>query len=711
MSTTRNMPRIALAFLLLITLFAPQKAVAADYVNSKTATKQGVSITVSWNSFSAGQETTFHVTGSGGMGAQSGTYKFYMAGTSYEDPVYGWEPICDPSRVAGYTKEQASAEYTLTPMASGNYRLHFYLMDMSRPVTIVDMAFDLAVSDDNYPATSTIVNNVVSTCREQTDGSAYGKALWLHDWLIDHTDYDHSLKWCSVESALCRQSGTCESYQQTYAKLLDAAGIKNARIVGNGHTWNAVKIDGNWCQVDATWDDSDDHWYDFDQRHLCFGLSDELMAVAHPDHTSTYQAPDYGQRSNSLDNNYFIRNKEAANWANEYATLIQQQLDAGTTSFELTATNTSYPPSIKNIVNPIVAYALNSKTWISLAGELQSFTATYQNDKFVCTAIIREDNDPQSLVRISGGTRYQTMGALVDYGQLSGSSTAIIASGANYPDALAAASLAGETGAPILLTEPRSLSPEVEAKLTAMHPKQVFIIGGTSAISEGTLAHVRTLLGSSCTVTRISGNTRYETCLQIEKQLSGNSDTVIVATGTNYADALSISPFAYATGSPVMLCSPSSGLDTSLLNEIRARSYSKALIAGGTSAVPPAVERQLSNAGVNKITRLSGSTRYETSAKIAEYELTSTARFSMNGVLFATGQNYPDALAAGPVAGKQLAPLLLLDPGASAACHFLSAHGNTVDHAAIVGGTAAISEHDASTLATTLGIQYVENAR
>lgn len=199
--------------------------------------------------------------------------------------------------------------------------------------------------------------------------------------------------------------------------------------------------------------------------------------------------------------------------------------------------------------------------------------------------------------------------------------------------------------------------------------------------------------------------------MQIEKQLSGSSDTVIVATGTNYADALSISPFAYATGSPVMLCDPSSGLDTALIIEIRARGYSKALIVGGTSAIPPAVERQLSNAGVNKITRLSGSTRYDTSANIAEYELASNEGFSMNGILFATGQNYPDALAAGPVAGKQLAPLLLLDPGASAACRFLSARGDAVDHAAIVGGTAAIGERDASTLATTLGIQYVENAR
>ncbi len=52
----------------------------------------------------------------------------------------------------------------------------------------------------------------------------------------------------------------------------------------DGHTWNAVKLDGEWYQVDATWDDSDNNWYGFDQRHLYFGLTDELMTIAHPGH-------------------------------------------------------------------------------------------------------------------------------------------------------------------------------------------------------------------------------------------------------------------------------------------------------------------------------------------------------------------------------------------------------------------------------------------
>lgn len=83
-----------------------------------------------------------------------------------------------------------------------------------------------------------------------------------------------------------------------YSKLLDAAGIANGRITGNGHTWNAVKIDGKWCQMDLTWDDTSDNWYgDLDQRHLYFGLTDELMAIAHSDHAANYQKDGYAYRS------------------------------------------------------------------------------------------------------------------------------------------------------------------------------------------------------------------------------------------------------------------------------------------------------------------------------------------------------------------------------------------------------------------------------
>lgn len=182
---------------------------------------------------------------------------------------------------------------------------------------------------------------------------------------------------------------------------------------------------------------------------------------------------------------------------------------------------------------------------------------------------------------------------------------------------------------------------------------------------------------------------------------------MIVATGGNYADALSISPYAYASGSPVLLCDSKSGLSANAVSAIKKGGYTKAVIVGGTAAVPQKVESQLRSAGAGNITRLAGSTRYETSAKIADFELPSSLGFTMDGLLLATGRNFPDAFAAGPLAGRGPSPLLLVDPGASYACSYLSSHRNEISRVTVVGGNAAIPDSDAQKIAQTLQIQMV----
>lgn len=116
--------------------------------------------------------------------------------------------------------------------------------------------------------------------------------------------------------------------------------------------------------MDLTWDDTSDNWYgDLDQRHLYFGLTDELMAIAHSDHTANYQMDDYAYRSTDLSNNYFVRNGKADEWAEKYADRIQQHLDAKEESFSIDADNQSFPPSISGIQNGTVAYAMNQREW------------------------------------------------------------------------------------------------------------------------------------------------------------------------------------------------------------------------------------------------------------------------------------------------------------------------------------------------------------
>lgn len=304
------------------------------YAHSATATQNGVTFTVSWNDAPAGTATTFHVTQANG----SSQAKARMDVPTYWDGG-SQESVCDPSRQAwaGYCiLGTAGHDFTFDFTASGTYRIYFYFMDNDRNdpqndkgIYYLRATAEVTVNDAARPSVTQILNNAVAQCRQEANGSEYDMALWLHDWTLDQLEYDHSLNWCSAESGLTRHQGTCESYQRIYSKLLDAAGIANGRITGNGHTWNAVKIDGKWCQMDLTWDDTSDHWYgELDQRLLHFGLTDELMAIAHSDHTKNYKKDGYAFHSTDLSNNYFVRNGKADEWAEKYADRIQQHPDA-----------------------------------------------------------------------------------------------------------------------------------------------------------------------------------------------------------------------------------------------------------------------------------------------------------------------------------------------------------------------------------------------
>ena len=334
----------------------------------------------------------------------------------------------------------------------------------------------------------------------------------------------------------------------------------------------------------------------------------------------------------------------------------------------------------------------NSKGRLFAAKDIPSFTAdTYR-------AVVG------SMPRLAGDTRYETAGLLFDQGNWQQGGSIVLASGANYPDALAASALAGDLNAPIMLTDPNGLSTETEWRIQNLKPARVYIIGGNAAVSVKVERRIAQLIGSETSIQRIAGDTRYDTSLKVASSLSNPSDTVIVTTGINYADALSISPYAFATGSPVVLSSPSSGLSDSALEAIKKAGYKKAVIVGGTSAVPASVTLQLKTQGIGGITRLSGDTRYATSAKIAEFELAANVGFTVDGALLATGQNFPDALAAGAVSGKRLTPLLLVDPGAQQACGFLSKYNGEVSRVTFVGGTNAIGDAEAASITKALGV-------
>ena len=185
------------------------------YAHSATATQNGVTFTVSWNDAPAGTATTFHVTQANG----SSQAKARMDVPTYWDGG-SQESVCDPSRQAWasyHSLGTAGHDFTFDFTSSGTYRIHFYFMDNDRygpqndkGIYYLRTTAEVTVNDAARPSVTQIVNNAVAQCRQQTNGSEYDMALWLHDWTLDRLEYDHSLNWCSAESGLTRHQGTRE---------------------------------------------------------------------------------------------------------------------------------------------------------------------------------------------------------------------------------------------------------------------------------------------------------------------------------------------------------------------------------------------------------------------------------------------------------------------------------------------------------------------
>ena len=97
------------------------------------------------------------------------------------------------------------------------------------------------------------------------------------------------------------------------------------------------------------------------------------------------------------------------------------------------------------------------------------------------------------VVRLAGKDRYSTSVAISKSRFAAGLEVAYIASGANFPDALSGAAVAGINDAPILLTAPESLPTNVRDELKRLHPKRIVVLGGTGAVSAKVEAQLEAL--------------------------------------------------------------------------------------------------------------------------------------------------------------------------------------------------------------------------
>lgn len=261
-----------------------------------------------------------------------------------------------------------------------------------------------------------------------------------------------------------------------------------------------------------------------------------------------------------------------------------------------------------------------------------------------------------SVDRLAGADRFETAALLSADAFEPGVAVAHLSDGANFPDALAAGASAAAGGGPVLLTTSRLLPPVTADELVRLRPGRVVVTGGTAAISEEVLDQVRSLTGVG--VTRVGGADRYDTAARLSAATFPASGGIVwVATGTSAPDALSAAAAAGAARGPVLLLRPD-GIPASVEAELRRLAPRQIILAGGGAALPEAVRILLTDFAP-VVTRVAGPDRYATSAAISVYGFPAPTALR---VLLASGEQFPDALVASPVAARQQGPVLLVRP-------------------------------------------------
>lgn len=292
--------------------------------------------------------------------------------------------------------------------------------------------------------------------------------------------------------------------------------------------------------------------------------------------------------------------------------------------------------------------------------------------------------------RVYGQHHFDTMSKVSQTGW-SASENVVLATDANFWDALAANSLAGALKAPVLLTSKGSLSRQTLDEIRRLGAKTAYVCGGPIAISSHVDDQIRS---AGCSVRRVYGQDQQGTSLKIAELVHSMRPVsgVIVATSRTFQDALSSAPYSYANGVPVLICNSGSNvLSGDILSFVRSVKPSFAMIAGGPIAVSSSVEGQLSSSGVSTVERVYGQTEYETSNEIAKWCLSHGMTGSAVGV--ATGLTFYDALTGAGLCGIN-SSVLVIASNDNRVCltDFISAHRQEISGGYVFGGSIAISD-------------------
>lgn len=257
--------------------------------------------------------------------------------------------------------------------------------------------------------------------------------------------------------------------------------------------------------------------------------------------------------------------------------------------------------------------------------------------------------------RISGPGRAGTAAALAQRFFKPGLPVVYVARDDDFPDALTATPLAVRDGAPILLVSTGALPRETALALRYLAPGRIVVLGGPAAVGPDVLDSLRGFAGR---VDRLSGVDRFATAVMISQSIApqGN-DTVFIATGETFPDALACGGASARLGAPVLLVTRH-GLPQVTAEELTRLGARRIVVVGGTNTIDAAVLTLVQQLTGVKPERVAGRDRYATAAAVSQAFFPAPAP----AAFVATGEQFADALTAGPVSGKLGGPVLLVRP-------------------------------------------------
>ncbi len=289
--------------------------------------------------------------------------------------------------------------------------------------------------------------------------------------------------------------------------------------------------------------------------------------------------------------------------------------------------------------------------------------------------------------RVSGGDRIATSVAVSKEAFPVGAKTVVVASAADYADALAGGPLAYALDGPVLLSSAGGLSSATAAELKRLAPTRVVLVGGQRALAGSVATGVRAALPKTA-IERISGANRYDTANRIARRLAGvagQPDAAIVVTGRSFADGSAVAGWAAYRNRPILL-TERTWLPPETASALASLAVTRTIVIGDDTAVGAPVFRRLPAP-----TRISGADRYSTAAAVAEASLAD----GMLGDRFvvAGGRTFPDSLTAGVLSARLRAPLLLTAPStlSTAATDVVNGQAGTSVRCYVVGGQVAVS--------------------